>query len=181
MTACADDGYTECAAVLVDQHPYESTPVTHELVAKYKSERSFDLSTQNADKDGYYYSYFFVSYSAKMEEPEFPKSAYYYYQVGVPYIDIELVSIIGKYESYSKVFLSKDKKTLKITYAEFNPVSAPNDKEVQGKVVGKIYLNDAGEIERPFAPQISGNFLTSVKSTYHNIEGKDLQYAVREK
>ena len=182
MTACAGDGYTEYETVLVDQHPYESTLVTHELVAKYKSEYIFDISTQNANKDGYFYSYFFVSYSAIMEEPAFPKTAYYisgYYEGGN--VELRLVDIIGKYESYNKVFLSKDRKTLKVTNAEFNPISAPKDKEIQGKTAGRLSLDDNDKIYFIFENYISGTFLTSVKSTYINVEGKDLQYVVREK
>ena len=65
--------------------------------------------------------------------------------------------------------------------ADFNPISASKDKEIQGKTVGRIYLNDAGEIEEDFTTNVSGTFVTSVVSTYTKLEGKDLQYTVIEK
>ena len=65
--------------------------------------------------------------------------------------------------------------------ASFNPISAPNDKEVQGKTVGRIYPNNAGEIENEFVVNVSGTLTTSIESTYQNIEDNNIQYTVIEK
>ena len=184
MTACSDDGYIECSAVVLNESRTITSSHVHALVAKYRSSSSFDLSTKKSDENGYYYSYFFVMYDKKMEEPEFPKTATYYYEISAynkTYVSLRFVSLIGKYESYNKVFLSKDKKTLKITVASFNPISAPNDKEVQGKTVGRIYPNNAGEIENDFVVNVSGTLTTSIESTYQNIENNNIQYTVIEK
>ena len=184
MTACSDDGYIECSAVVLNESRTITSSHVHALVAKYRSNVSFDLSTKKSDENGYYYSYFFVMYDKKMEEPEFPKTAKYYYEISAynkTNVNVKFVSLIGKYESYDKVFLSKDKKTLKITVASFNPISAPNDKEVQGKTVGRIYPNNAGEIENDFVVNVSGTLTTSIESTYQNIEDSNIQYTVIEK
>ena len=184
MTACSDDGYIECSAVVLNESRTITSSHVHALVAKYRSSSSFDLSTKKSDENGYYYSYFFVMYDKKMEEPEFPKTATYCYEISAynkTYVSLRFVSLIGKYESYNKVFLSKDKKTLKLTVASFNPISAPNDKEVQGKTVGRIYPNNAGEIENVFVVNVSGTLTTSIESTYQNIEDNNIQYTVIEK
>ena len=184
MTACSDDGYIECSAVVLNESRTITSSHVHALVAKYRSSSSFELSTKNRDEKGYYYSYFFVMYDKKMEEPEFPKTATCNYEISAynkTYVSLNFVSLIGKYESYNKVFLSKDKKTLKITVASFNPISAPNDKEVQGKTVGRIYTNNAGEIENEFVVNVSGTLTTSIESTYQNIEDNNIQYTVIEK
>lgn len=183
LTSCNNDGYMECATVVIDSHIYESS-YHYDLVAKYRSNLSFETSTQIKSEDGYYYSYFFVTYGEKMEQPKFPEKAVYKFTDGystLRFEDLEFVSLIGKYETYEKLFLSKDKKELKITTAEFNPVSAPNDKEVQGKIVSRVYLNQYGEIESTFEVHVAGTLSTSVVSTYLTIEGKVLQYAVVEK
>lgn len=184
MTGCANDGYVECSTVVLDETRTITSSYVHVLVAKYKSHENFDLSTQKSDENGFFYSYFFVMYNKKMEEPEFPETARYDYEVAIynkTIIHLRFVSLIGKYESYDKVFLSKDKKTLKITVANFNPLSAPGDDEVQGKTVGRIYPNNAGEIEENFTTNVSGTLTTSIESTYLNIEDKNLQYTVIEK
>ena len=183
LTSCNNDGYMECATVVIDSHIYESS-YHYDLVAKYRSILSFETSTQIKSEDGYYYSYFFVPYGEKMEQPKFPEKAVYKSTESNNNLRIEgleFVSLIGKYETYEKLFLSKDKKKLKITTAEFNPVSASHDKEVQGKIVSRVYLNQYGEIESTFEVHVAGTLSTSVVSTYLTIEGKVLQYAVVEK
>ena len=183
MTGCADNGYTECSVVLLDDTKYVATPHTYQTVVKYRCETKFSLSTQKLDEWDYYYAYFFVSYDKKMQEPTFPEYATFRVDkgYGVGNVKLEFDYKIGKYESYNKLFLSKDKQTLKMKTADFNPISASKDKEIQGKTVGSIYLNDAGEIEEDFTTNVSGTFVTSVVSTYTKLEGKDLQYTVIEK
>lgn len=183
LTSCNNDGYTECSVVVLDSHIYESS-YHYDLVAKYRSILSFETSAQIRSEDGYYYSYFFVTYGEKMEQPKFPEKAVYKSTESNNALrieNLEFVSLIGKYETYEKLFLSKDKKKLKITTAEFNPVSAPDDKEVQGRIVSRVYLNQYGEIESTFEVHVTGTLSTSVVSTYLTIEGKVLQYAVVEK
>ena len=180
LSACGKSDYFECSNVVIDKTRIEETIHTHEIVAKYESNQAFPFSTQTADEKRHYYSYFFASYDAKMEDPVMPKYVTVHYSVNGTYYsaDCKKVETIGSYESFKKIFLSKDKTQLKITNASFKPRSASKDKEVQGKTVGRLPLNEAGEVNSKFTVNISGTFETIIESTFIDVSSKDIQYTV---
>ena len=82
--------------------------------------------------------------------------------------------VVGKYKTYTKLYLSKDEKTLKVFESYCEPVKAPHDKEIQGKTTYNVFLKENAKIDDNFS-NIGGRPMrieTRSETTFSNVEGK---------
>lgn len=183
ITACSKDSYIECTKIKVGTTEYTAGAYARQLVVRYKSDTQFDISI--AAPNGGYYTYFFVNYDAANKKPTFPDNAiYYYHSYGSRYgASIQFDKEIGIYETYYKLFISKDKKVIKYEDTDLKPISAPRDKEIQGKASQCVKLQTNGELPNGFYDTNSIVILkTKIEYTYTNINNDELvSYTVKEK
>ena len=166
---------------------YTPAEITYYTVARYITNSEVDIATKVKEGDSYkYYVYCSVIFSERLGEPEFPEYANLTEEVGTNQFfshNLTLDYIIGKYKTYTKLYLSKDQKTLKVFESYFEPINAPHDKEIQGKTTYNVFLKENAKIDDDFT-SIGGRPMgieTRSETTYSNVEGKVESYTIIEK
>lgn len=178
LTSCGESKYYECKAIKIENVVYTPSEITYYTVARYITSSEVDIATEVKEGDSYkYYVYCSVIFSERLGEPEFPKYANLTEEVGTNQIfacNLTLDYIVGKYKTYTKLYLSKDEKTLKVLESYCEPVKAPHDKEIQGKITYNVFLKENAKIDDDFT-NIGGRPMyieTRSETTLSNVEGK---------
>lgn len=178
LTSCGDSGYYECKAIKIENVTYTPAEITYYTVARYITSSEVDIATKVKEGDSYkYYIYCSVIFSERLGEPEFPKYAHMTKKLSENYTasySLNLDYVVGKYKSYTKLYLSKDQKTLKVFESYFEPINAPYDKEIQGKTTYNVFLKENAKIDDDFT-NIGGRPMrieTFAETTLSNVEGK---------
>ena len=168
LTSCGESKYYECKAIKIENYN----------VARYIASSEVDIATEVKEGDSYkYYVYCSVIFSERLGEPEFPEYANLTEEVGTNHTvsyGLTLDCIAGKYQSYRKFYLSKDQKTLKVFESYFEPINAPHDKEIQGKIIYDVILKENAKIDNDFS-NIGRRLMrikTFAETTFTNVEGK---------
>lgn len=187
LTSCGESKYYECKAIKIENVVYTPSEITYYTVARYITSSEVDIATEVKEGDSYkYYVYCSVIFSERFGEPEFPEYANLTEEVGTNHTvsyGLTLDYIVGKYKSYTKLYLSKDEKTLKVFESYFEPVKAPYDKEIQGKTTYNVFLKENAKIDDNFS-NIGGRPMgieTRSEATFSNVEGKVESYTIIEK
>ena len=178
LTSCGESKYYECKAIKIENVVYTPAEITYYTVARYITSSGVDIATEVKEGDSYkYYIYCSVIFSERLGEPEFPEYAHLTEEVGTNQLvsyGLTLDYVVGKYKTYTKLYLSKDQKTLKVFESYFEPVKAPHDKEIQGKTTYNVFLKENAKIDDNFS-NIGGRPMrieTRSETTFSNVEGK---------
>ena len=179
MTACGgNEGYTECTRIRYNDVTVESYAPVRTLVAKYTSSDMNRLTSYN-DEDRYF-AYFCVKYDAAMEEPTLPNNFTYQQSNHIDHATFSLKYIVGIYESYGKIFLSKDKKTIKTEEVFFKYVYGSKNREIQGKAAYYLDIDKEGGIRTYMESTTDIVIKTNSEITYVEIgEVEKLVYSVK--
>ena len=178
LTSCGESKYYECKTIKIENVVYTPSEITYYTVARYIASSEVDIATEVKEGDSYkYYVYCSVIFSERLGEPEFPEYANLTEEVGTNHTisyGLTLDYIVGKYQSYRKFYLSKDQKTLKVFESYFEPINAPHDKEIQGKIIYDVILKENAKIDNDFS-NIGRRLMrikTFAETTFTNVEGK---------
>jgi len=187
LTSCGESGYYECKAIKIENVVYGPSEITYYTVARYITSSGVDIATEVKEGDFHkYYVYCSVIFSERLGEPDFPKYAHLTEEVGINHTiscNLTLDYIVGKYKTYTKFYLSKDEKKLKVFESYFEPVKAPYDEEIQGKTTYNVFLKENAKIDDDFTG-IGGRPMgieTRSEATFSNVKGKVESYTIIEK
>ena len=179
LAACDHVSYLECERIQMgDRYFYSTKGVNVSIACQYKIvEDETNLGTKD-------YEYFFVTIKKGEKEPAFPqqlKIQYSYTDGDHGYRNAEFTKKIGKYESSTRIFVSKDEKKVRYESINCKPVDAPYDKEIENKSLFQFFPTETGEIPNTYSVGciIYALEKSVIKETY-DVDGV-LEYKLLEK